>query len=340
MTAIDPELLAGFLVEANGYLSPLQAALGANDAEQLVEAHRLAHTIAGAANMGGLPSISAPASRLEQMLEPNTPLTPDQLDEAARLVDELTHQLQTLRPVTSQTISLPEDEIDAAPELAEIFLAEAADHLRLIGENLPKLRADTGNRAALATVRRSAHTLKGSGAMVGYRRLARLAHAAETLLDRLADRLTPATSAEIDLLFQAADCFEDMAQGRENRTRSEAIYRELSSSVSEMHEPTPEPIIPTQTAEPEPVAAMPQPTGEVLRVPAQRIDDAVKLVGELLIARSAFEQRMTAMATQIAELDGNGSPTETNFGTSHRRRGRRIRGPLRPCEHGRYPPRF
>ncbi|NJD26092.1 MAG: response regulator [Betaproteobacteria bacterium] len=68
----------------------------------------------------------------------------------------------------SETMELAQsshEEIDA--ELLEIFLEEAHEVLENLGEHVEVLKADARNVEALTTIRRAAHTLKGSGRMVG-----------------------------------------------------------------------------------------------------------------------------------------------------------------------------
>src|SRR5262249_4363813 len=52
-------------------------------------------------------------------------------------------------------------------ELLQVFLEEAVEVLATIADTLPKCRAEPANVEELSTVRRSFHTLKGSGRMVG-----------------------------------------------------------------------------------------------------------------------------------------------------------------------------
>ena len=73
------------------------------------------------------------------------------------------------------------EEIDA--ELLAIFLEEAHEVLATIGTEFSVLEADPGNVEALTTIRRSAHTLKGSGRMVGLTDLGDAAWALEQTLN-------------------------------------------------------------------------------------------------------------------------------------------------------------
>src|SRR5208283_2239781 len=72
---------------------------------------------------------------------------------------------------------------EVPPELREVFLLEAEDHLRTINSLLPSLDREPVDLALVQDVRRSVHTLKGAAAMVGFGQITRLAHRMEDLLD-------------------------------------------------------------------------------------------------------------------------------------------------------------
>lgn len=82
---------------------------------------------------------------------------------------------------TLQLAQSSHEEIDA--ELLEIFLEEAKEVLGTIEEQSALLAADPHNIEALTTIRRSAHTLKGSGRMVGLRDLGETAWELEQTLN-------------------------------------------------------------------------------------------------------------------------------------------------------------
>src|SRR5262249_19622709 len=71
----------------------------------------------------------------------------------------------------------PPVEADAvSPELVEVFALEAEEHLRTMSSLLPVLEQQPANKEVLQQIRRSAHTLKGAAAMVGFRNITQLAH--------------------------------------------------------------------------------------------------------------------------------------------------------------------
>ncbi|MGB4673919.1 MAG: Hpt domain-containing protein, partial [Azovibrio sp.] len=83
---------------------------------------------------------------------------------------------------TLQLAQASTDELDA--ELLEIFLEEAREVLATIASNLAILRRQPHDVDTLTTIRRSTHTLKGSGRMVGLKDLGETAWAVEQTLNQ------------------------------------------------------------------------------------------------------------------------------------------------------------
>ena len=76
----------------------------------------------------------------------------------------------------------------ADPELVSLFIEEAGEEVAKIRREFPRWDDNPLEDAALATVRRSFHTLKGSGRMVGAREMAEFSWSIENLLNRLIDK--------------------------------------------------------------------------------------------------------------------------------------------------------
>ncbi|WP_456415714.1 Hpt domain-containing protein [Thiolapillus sp.] len=80
-------------------------------------------------------------------------------------------------------ITLQMDEID--PEIFDIFMEEAAEELEVIQTQYPLWKEDHEDEQALQNFRRSFHTLKGSGRMVGAHIIGEFSWAVENLLNRI-----------------------------------------------------------------------------------------------------------------------------------------------------------
>ncbi len=73
------------------------------------------------------------------------------------------------------------------PELVRLFIEEAHEELAKVRRHFPVWEQNPLEHEALVTMRRSFHTLKGSGRMVGARELSEFAWSIENLLNRLLD---------------------------------------------------------------------------------------------------------------------------------------------------------
>ncbi len=94
------------------------------------------------------------------------------------------------------------DEID--DEIREVFLEEFAGEIENLDALLPPWRARPDNMELLRPIRRVFHTLKGSGRLVGARRLGEFSWAIESMLNRVLDgtrAASPAVVAMVDRAF-------------------------------------------------------------------------------------------------------------------------------------------
>jgi len=98
-------------------------------------------------------------------------------------------------PVETATVTgnvLPDD-IDE--DIIDIFIEEAEEVLEVIQESLPAWKDDYDNHEALSNIRRSFHTLKGSGRLVGALTIGEFSWSIESMLNRMLDNtISPSTS--------------------------------------------------------------------------------------------------------------------------------------------------
>ena len=90
------------------------------------------------------------------------------------------------------------------PELLELFIEEAKEEIASIRTNLPAWAKAPDDMETLITVRRSFHTLKGSGRMVGAERIGEYCWSVENLLNRLINRTLVRTPPMVDFILEAA----------------------------------------------------------------------------------------------------------------------------------------
>ncbi len=107
-------------------------------------------------------------------------------------------------------VLMPEAGLDQ--ELAEVFVAEAHEHIHDLDTRLAELEHDPYNRELIREIRRSAHTLKGSAAMVGLNVISQTGHLMEDLLDRLYDGSMEVSHPVVELLFETFNAFEALVR--------------------------------------------------------------------------------------------------------------------------------
>ena len=107
---------------------------------------------------------------------------------------------------------------NADPELVALFIEEAREELAKIERAFPVWDQNPLEREALVTVRRSFHTLKGSGRMVGARELGELSWAVENLLNRVLDNTLSRSPTILEVLRDAIAALPQMIEHLEKRT--------------------------------------------------------------------------------------------------------------------------
>jgi len=95
----------------------------------------------------------------------------------------------------------PDQEID--PEFLELFIEEAKEEIARLKDQFPRWDENPQDHDALTHVRRSFHTLKGSGRMVGAQLIGDFAWAIENLLNRVINKTLDRTPDMMQLLRES-----------------------------------------------------------------------------------------------------------------------------------------
>ncbi|MEM9208704.1 MAG: Hpt domain-containing protein, partial [Pseudomonadota bacterium] len=98
------------------------------------------------------------------------------------------------------------------PELLELFIEEAKEEIVSINRSLPLWAEAPDDMEALITVRRSFHTLKGSGRMVGAERIGEYCWAVENLLNKLINRTLVRTPPMVQFVVEAAGVVPELIE--------------------------------------------------------------------------------------------------------------------------------
>jgi chemosensory pili system protein ChpA (sensor histidine kinase/response regulator) len=347
---IDQNISFNVIDEAISCLATVQEGIAlfranSNNLPALQAATRDAQSIKGAASMIDQTDIYELAKRLETELRkcPGGEITEDmerqfaaQLDELELLLLKKKASLARAESIAAETTLSPpesavalngnsfrteEEDFEADPETLEIFSLEADDLLRNIADQLKILGRAPGSFDALMEVRRSAHTLKGSAAIIGMKPLSSLAHRMEDLLDFVTEYKLE-LSADVHLLLSAsADCLAALAHG-ETREELQSVIADLylryNVTMTLLEDGKTSSVPPeAEGAEPALLAALAEEnkdegeilTGEekhhrnsIIRISIERLDELMRLFSEVLQSRATIEQRLADMEKQVQEL--------------------------------------
>ena len=275
----------------------------------------------------------------QQATETNT--EEEQTNDSNVAAEETSEEFELATETVAPSISLEEvqQQLSAGseiqPELAEIFAEESDEHLQNISAGLERLVLDSTDNEALLEVRRSSHTFKGAAAAVGLEAIACLNHKVEKLLDHLTENRLEANESHVTLVVdtvgqvqqlantevdadEAAQSLFELYQRYDQEMAALGVVAEPAEQAEPVAETT-EQTTPTTAETTEPAAAEKQeekaketpktstasPAKEAtqyLRVPLDRLDSLVALIGEMVVNRSAFNQRLADFEARIEDM--------------------------------------
>lgn len=128
-------------------------------------------------------------------------------------------------PPEIPVIATGEDRPD--PELIELFIEEAGEEIESLNKRFPIWDQDENADDALNTMRRSFHTLKGSGRMVGAELIGQFCWTIEDLLNRVINRTLERRPAIVDCLRQAIQALPELLEQLEVGTAPESDIQGL-----------------------------------------------------------------------------------------------------------------
>ena len=321
--------MQGFFEEAVGYLPAMEQELRQmadleNPTGQLNELHRLAHSLRGACNMAGLTAVGGMAQNTEEFLDQVLAGEAPWDEESRQLILECVGQIQGAFAELPSDLSQPQPETkdilnfdddgcgELPPELIDGFIEEAEGHLDNIGSRLRELEQQSDVKPAMLEIRRSVHTIKGAAGMVGFMSINKLTHRMEDLLDHLYEGSIEFNPGIHRLLLSTHDLVSDLVAARgqigERRGTFEQLFHQFGAALKgqPLEEST---AIKTERTEvmevekeaPAAVAETGDPS-KYVRVPIDRLDGLVRLVGELFVSRSIFERHLASYVKEVDEL--------------------------------------
>ncbi|HWT77914.1 MAG TPA: chemotaxis protein CheA [Candidatus Methylomirabilis sp.] len=118
----------------------------------------------------------------------------------------------------------------------KMFVSESQEHLQKMDGLLLALEQDGSDRAAIDTLFREAHSLKGMSASMGYEELAKVSHRMEDYLDRFRGGKGNLQREGVDLLFEGVDLLrravEEIAVGQAPTLMAEPYVGKVATLVT------------------------------------------------------------------------------------------------------------
>ena len=212
---------------------------------------------------------------------------------------------------------------EADSDLIEIFRDEANGRLDDMEAALLAVEAGDAGADIIDEVFRDAHTIKGTAGMIGLDDIRALAHAVEDVLSNvrdtgsfpagLAGTLLRSTSALRTLVNggnePVSDLVDELAPVPAPRDAGEPRRAAPSPPPADANEQTDVPAQPSPEASASPAQVRSRPERRPLRVPAEKIDHLLDVVGEVMQDRRRLAHSMgedTGLSQEVAEVLSTG----------------------------------
>jgi chemosensory pili system protein ChpA (sensor histidine kinase/response regulator) len=209
--------------------------------------------------------------------------------------------------------ALPSDD-EVPEEILEFFQPEAEEHLQVVSDCLISLEGNN-NPEEINRLFRAIHTVKGSAAQVGLKRLGAIAHRVEDLIGRLRDAEIDPSAAVVDLCLASVDVLKKTLHRQwADESEMRAEVDSLLGRIAEFAPPEEEELEAVPSASEETSAAPDHSNAQApamtrkpgkhvaanaaksVRIALERLDRMMNTVGELVINR-------TRMVGRVAELE-------------------------------------
>jgi chemotaxis protein histidine kinase CheA/ActR/RegA family two-component response regulator len=266
---------------------------------------------------------TAAAGLVDHLLKAPYPLDEEQSLKVMHMLGAMPQQLQPQSEETRPVLATPEDVALVMPQdvdqkLLEGFFQEAPDQARYLVDLARNMAAGEGDSSDLVAAKRVAHTLKGSGAIIGLRGLASLGHHFEDILEHFEQQGGHVAKPAADALLDAAYCLEQMVGyvtgSDEYPHQAQSVLQNVLDLANRIDRgESLEWAVSRLPAEAVPVPRESQPATimagaptmsptAALRVSVERVDELFRVSGEVSVHSAAMETRIKTLAECSREL--------------------------------------
>jgi len=207
------------------------------------------------------------------------------------------------------------------------FVEEAREHIDQMIQGISNLEDDPAEQENINTIFRSAHTIKGSSSMLKLLTISDTAHKLEDVLGALREGTITFSPALGQILLRAIDVLAGLVDIAEKKGSfpevDESLFTALSQAAKGEIETNQENLESAKPAQKEIVTGLdPEPehteneekqgnaditfkTSETVRIQLPKLDELIKLMGEVVSSHTLMQQRLLDLQQLDAELDIN-----------------------------------
>ncbi len=244
-TVVPNDVTKSILSASVGGLAQLLAEVKGEAVDHVIDVNSIARKAIIYSDPAAIPDAIAEQEVSGELPEQSGEFTEESgADEPVLVLDN-----ETAGPeVCEQSLSteLPVLSPDADAEIVEIFLEEAAEEISVVAAVIPEWISQSDSEDALATLRRSFHTLKGSGRMAGAMLIGEFSWCMENLLNRVIEGAIDVTGDLHSLLGNVPDALSqlvDQIQGGVIPTIDVASMMQQAEALSRGELRVPEAIV-------------------------------------------------------------------------------------------------
>lgn len=175
--------------------------------------------------------------------------------------------------------------MDENSKYLDLFFEETDEHLQSLNEQVLELENNPEDSSIVDVMFRSAHTIKGMAATMGYDTMAKLTHKMENVFDLLKQKIIPADATSIALIFDCLDTLSDLVEDLREENDAE---RDITNLVQRLDH-----VSSGESALVEAVTVE-QETGSLLNLSLEKVEDS-----DLMIIEAAKEDGYNAYVLAI-----------------------------------------
>ncbi|ASN05708.1 hypothetical protein CFK40_12155 [Virgibacillus necropolis] len=177
----------------------------------------------------------------------------------------------------------------------DVFLDESNEHLESLYKQLIALEKNPTEKSTIDDIFRSAHTLKGMSAAMGFDDLANLTHQLENIFDGIRYDKIIITTETMDVLFESVDHLNAMVESITGGGNGKRDMEQIIDSLKKIENgdcvvSTPKTIASGEKMTDVLGVKKKSSSSKTIRVNIERLDSLINLFDELVIDRGRLEQ--------------------------------------------------